>query len=176
MPNAKKKSIYRADIDFESQNVKFVPKKDSELSLAWEPKDHESRIIPVPPETVQLLADLQGEAQLGSPYIFVSMQRLKHLLESKERNTLKPDADLVNNVLRKLKTRCRHAGIKEFSIHDLRRSCITNWAKRLPIQTVQYLAGHSSIETTRKYYLSVQQDDLDLARQLQSASSVSFFS
>ena len=45
---------------------------------------------------------------------------------------------------------------------------ITNWARKLSIQTVQHLAGHSNIETTRKYYLSVQQDDLAVARELQS--------
>lgn len=157
-----------ADVDFEKQNVKFVPKEASELIFAWEPKDHESRIIPIPPETIQLLANLQAEVKPGSPYVFVSTLRLKHILRCRSKGTWEPDGDLVNNVLRKLKTRCRQGGIKEFSIHDLRRSCITNWAKRLPIQTVQYLAGHSSIETTRKYYLSVQQDDLDLARQIQS--------
>jgi len=48
------------------------------------------------------------------------------------------------------------------------RSCITNWAKRLPIQTVQFLAGHSNIATTRKYYLSVQSSDMETARDIQS--------
>ncbi|UCE50797.1 MAG: site-specific integrase, partial [Phycisphaerales bacterium] len=63
---------------------------------------------------------------------------------------------------------CRHEGANPFTLHDLRRSCITNWSKKLPIQTVQQLAGHSSIETTRKYYLSVQQSDLNMARRVQS--------
>jgi hypothetical protein len=31
---------------------------------------------------------------------------------------------------------CRRANVKYFTPHDLRRSRITNWAKRLPIQTV----------------------------------------
>jgi len=45
-------------------------------------------------------------------------------------------------------------------MHELRRSAITNWAKKLPIQVVQELAGHSGISTTRKYYLSVRPEDL----------------
>jgi len=52
--------------------------------------------------------------------------------------------------------------------HDLRRSCITNWARRLPIQTVQHLAGHSSITTTRRFYLAVLETDCAVAREIQS--------
>jgi integrase len=57
----------------------------------------------------------------------------------------------------------------EFTLHDLRRSCITNWAKVLPMQVVQKLAGHSNMETTRKYYLSVQNSDMQAARQIQTS-------
>jgi integrase len=50
-------------------------------------------------------------------------------------------------------------------LHDLRRSTITNWAKELPIQVVQQLAGHSDISTTRKYYLAVQPEDMISGKQ-----------
>jgi hypothetical protein len=55
------------------------------------------------------------------------------------------------------------------TFHDLRRSCITNWARHLPAHVVQKLAGHSDIKTTQVYYLAVQEDDLERARQVQSA-------
>ena len=76
--------------------------------------------------------------------------------------------DLVNNVLRRFKTIGRRAGVGPHTIHDLRRSCITNWARELPIHVVQQLAGHSDIKTTQTYYLSVQDDDLETARVVQS--------
>ena len=53
----------------------------------------------------------------------------------------------------------RHANVAECTIHDFRRSAITNWAKELPIQVVQTLAGHSNILTTKKYYLAVRPED-----------------
>ena len=53
------------------------------------------------------------------------------------------------------------------TIHDLRRSCITNWAQRLPIHVVQQLAGHSDIQTTQQFYLSVQPDDVTKAQRIQ---------
>ncbi len=41
-----------------------------------------------------------------------------------------------------------------------------NWAKKLPIQVLQILTGHSDIATTRKYYLAVRPEDLALANEL----------
>jgi integrase len=75
--------------------------------------------------------------------------------------------DLMNNTLRRFKTLCRQAGVKPYTIHDLRRSCITNWAKALPVHVVKELAGHSDIRTTQEYYLSVQADDVAKAQQAQ---------
>ncbi|UCE46301.1 MAG: site-specific integrase [Phycisphaerales bacterium] len=58
---------------------------------------------------------------------------------------------------------CRKAGVTKCSLHDLRRSAITNWAKKLPIQVVQQLSRHSDIKTTRQYYLAVRLEDLQSA-------------
>jgi hypothetical protein len=52
---------------------------------------------------------------------------------------------------------------------DLRRSCITNWAKQLPIHVVQELAGHSDIKTTQQFYLSVQPEDVKKAQSIQES-------
>jgi integrase len=75
---------------------------------------------------------------------------------------------LVNNLNRRLATLRKRAGVAKFTYHDLRRSCITNWARHLPIHVVQKLAGHSDIKTTQAYYLPVQHDDLEKARRVQS--------
>jgi hypothetical protein len=58
--------------------------------------------------------------------------------------------------------RCR-AKVAKYTMHDLWRSAITNWTQRLPIQVVQVFAWHSSITTTRKYYLAIGAEDLALA-------------
>jgi len=54
-------------------------------------------------------------------------------------------------------------------VEDLRRSCITNWAKELPAHVAQRLAGHSSLETTVRYYLAVHEEDLERARRVGDA-------
>lgn len=157
-----------SDIDFEKQNVGFFPKKASESILAWQPKDRESRVIPIPPESIRLLANLQAEGDEGNPYVFISTRRWKHILRRRSEGTWQADYEIVNNLTRSIEVICRHAHVEYFTPHDLRRSCITNWARSLPIQTLQYLAGHSDIGTTRKYYLSVQKSDMTTARDIQS--------
>ena len=77
--------------------------------------------------------------------------------------------DLINNLLRRFKTICRRAGVGPYTIHDLRRSCITNWAHHLPVHVVRQLAGHSDMGTTQRYYLAVHDEDIRKAQRAQAA-------
>jgi integrase len=70
----------------------------------------------------------------------------------------------VNNVWRDWNHLVKAAGIQEATVHDLRRSAITHWARVLPIHVTHELAGHTRIETTRKHYLCISQHDLNDAR------------
>ena len=71
---------------------------------------------------------------------------------------------MMNNIKREWGQIRLAAGLQDVTIHDLRRSSITNWARVLPIHVVQELAGHANIETTRRYYLAVTQNDMAAAR------------
>jgi integrase len=157
-----------ADVDFEQNRIRIVPKDVSESLAAWEPKDHEGRLLPVPAQVTQLIADLQTEAAEACPYVFVPAWRWQHIQQARRLAKWKDERDLVNNLNRRLATLRKGAGVAKFTFHDLRRSCITNWARHLPAHVVQKLAGHSDLKTTQRYYLSVQADDLEKARQVQS--------
>ena len=51
-----------------------------------------------------------------------------------------------------LSKRAEQAGVKPFTMHDLRRSFLTNgWAIGIPGVELQTLAGHASIVTTAGY-------------------------
>ncbi len=148
------------DIDFENQYIKVSPKKNGEQTIEWEPKDHECRIVPMPDEVTQLLADLQAESSSGFPYIFVNPARLMHVRDRIRQGTWNSRCEIINNMVKGFNKLCAKAGVPKSSIHDLRRSAITNWAQHLPIQLVQQFAGHSNITTTRQYYLSIQRDSM----------------
>jgi integrase len=46
------------------------------------------------------------------------------------------------------------------SAHDLRRAFGTRWASRVKPATLQLLMRHESIETTLKYYVAQNADDI----------------
>lgn len=100
--------------------------------------------------------------------VTISKARLLHILHRRSRGNWEPDSEIINNLVRDLKVICQRTGTNLFTLHDLRRSCITNWSKKVPVQTVQHLVGHLIIEATRKYYLSVQQSGLRMAGRVQS--------
>jgi integrase len=155
-----------ADIDFENQRIKVSAKKGAEDILEWDPKNRKNRIVPMSDKSSQLLANIQAQAPEGHPYVFVSPKRLERIKERRKIGKWNPRSALVNNLTRDFNVIRRRANVAECTIHDLRRSAITNWAQRLPIQVVQTLAGHSNIATTRKYYLAVRSEDFVAAGEL----------
>jgi integrase len=158
-----------SDIDFQSYRLHISRKKAAGLVQAWTPKDHEMRLLPLPDQTVDLLTAWRSVAPQGCPYVFMEQARWDYYLRKVGKGRWRIGQDLVNNLLRRFKTICQAAGTGEYTLHDMRRSCITNWASQLPIHVVQQLAGHSDIRTTQKYYLLVQPQDLQKARAIQAS-------
>ena len=117
---------------------------------------------------MQLLVDLQTTSAEGCPYVFVPLWRWKHIGAARQAGSWNENGKLLNNLHRRFRTRRMRAAVDNCTLHDLRRSCITNWARMLPIHVVQKLAGHSDIKTTQRYYLAVEEDDLAKAREVQS--------
>ena len=73
----------------------------------------------------------------------------------------------LNNFDRQRKAIMKEAGISDMSFHDLRRTCLTNWFKGgLREFDVMRMAGHSSFETTRKFYMGIDRDLLERTRQV----------
>ena len=159
-----------ADLDFETNQIRIARKQDNEGLPTWKPKDHEGRVLPTPSEVMQLLADLQASLTEGCPYVFITPKRWEDIRRLQTNGTWKEKQFLINNLNRNLAVLRRRAGAAKFTYHDLRRACITNWARFLPAHVVQKLAGHSDIKTTQVYYLAVREDDLEKTRQVQSAS------
>ena len=153
------------DIDFENKLVLTNPKISADLLIEWEPKDHEIRTVPITEQSISFLTQMQVAACEGYPYIFISPQRLK-IIKMKEHNGEWKSTSTLNNIHRSFEIILKKADIQRCTIHDLRRSAITNWARFLPIQVTQQFAGHSDISTTRKYYISVRPEDIAFASQV----------
>ena len=156
------------DVDFKMSRIRIVGKEADDNFQGWEPKDHEGRILPVPVEIMQILADLQVTSAEGCPYVFIPAWRWEHIQRAQKAGKWNDEQNLLNNLHRRFTTLRKQAGVARCTLRDFRRSCITNWARELPIHVVQKLAGHSDIKTTQQYYLVVQEDDLEKARLAQA--------
>jgi integrase len=157
------------DVDFEEQQIRVEPKNSTARTIEWEPKDHEQRVVPMSDDATQLLADLQAESKVGFPYIFITPRRFALIKKREATGHWHARSEEINNLSRDFDVIQRRANVRRCTLHDLRRSAITNWAQKLPIQVVQQLPGHSNINTTRKYYIAVRPEDIALANEIVSS-------
>lgn len=142
-----------SDVDFERSQVRVVRKDASECRAAWTPKDKDMRIVPLPNLAVSVLVELQLAAANGQEYVFVN-----------SKGPAKGSLVKRQNVWRDFQAIREKAGLPKCSFHNLRKSYCTNLAGAVPLHVVQELAGHADIRTTRKHYLKVRDEQIDLAR------------
>lgn len=164
-----------ADVDFAKGTIRVSPKPDGRDTVAWSPKDREVRTIPLPAATIDMLTKLQASSPEGHAYVFLPAERLAFIKAAKTAGKWKETQGALNNFARSFRLLVKRAakdapalldgkGDPAVSVHDLRRTAITNWSKVANMQTVMALAGHSNIETTRRYYAAVTEDQLDKVR------------
>jgi len=162
-------------VDFANDTIRVSAKMGSREILAWEPKDYEARAIPVPARTMAFLTQMQQSAPESHAYVFLSAERLAFIRVAQAAGLWKVGRYELNNFHRSLRALVVRAaeevpslvdgdGKPTISLHDLRRSAITNWSKAANMQTVMAMAGHSNIETTQRYYASATEDQLDRVR------------
>jgi len=119
------------------------------------------------PQTKMALLRLPRDKEC--PYIVVPARRWKYVFDHP---ALVDQAGfaVLNNFLKQYHARCRWAKLPEVDFHALRKTCVTNWLEGgVPPHEVQKLAGHSSVETTLKYYAKVDHSAIDRARQASTA-------
>ena len=161
------------DIDFAQGKVIVQPKADTTHTWRWVVKDKERRELPLVDEVADLLTELQVALPDGQPYLLLPPDRYRHLMELKAQGKLIdrvakcPDGNPRRNWL----VICSRAGVEGATFQDLRATCITEWFEQgLMPHEVQKLAGHSSIETTMKYYVGYRQGLIDRARDASQAA------
>lgn len=81
-------------------------------------------------------------------------------LPSRERGLKRVNDELDKDRIASLPSRVNKSEGKFATAHDLRRSFGTRWASRVKPATLQLLMRHRSIETTMKYYVCQNADDI----------------
>jgi len=148
-----------ADVDFDAKAVKVKPKAGSGL-LAWSPKDHEARVLPLTDDAARWLQRLYVASDKNCPYVFIPPDRYRYLVEHGDREIAR-----LNNFDRTFARICSRAGVVADGFHSLRKSCITRWLESgVRPHVVQSLAGHADIQTTMRYYSKVRGAGIESAR------------
>ncbi|OQA01920.1 MAG: hypothetical protein BWY69_01230 [Planctomycetes bacterium ADurb.Bin401] len=83
-------------MDFENQYIHVQPKETNPYTIEWEPKDHECRVVPMPEETSQFLANLQAYSPTGFPYVFISPSRLAHIRQKLRKGKWSSKCETIN--------------------------------------------------------------------------------
>jgi integrase len=116
-----------ADIDLIAGTLKVT----GEGKQGFSPKDYEERVIPIPPDLVELLKKIPRKSR----WVFCSSTGTN-----------------LSHLLRKLKSIAGRAGVNNATLHKFRHTYATRLLESgCDIVTVQHLMGHSDIETTRQY-------------------------
>jgi integrase len=133
------------DLDFKRATLRLTAKE------GFAPKDYEEREVPMPRDLVAILKKLPRT----SIWVFPS-RKGKRLGR--------------NEMLRRLKTVAKRAGVRNATLHKFRHTYATRLLENgCDIVTVQHLLGHSDLDTTRRYL----NPDQDLKRKAVSKLSLS---
>lgn len=120
-------------------------------------KGHQDRLLPMTPDFAQFLALTPAAERTGPVFKLIGLQTGRPI-------TPKQISRIVSAIGKRANVVVNKADAKYASAHDLRRSFGTRWAGRVKPATLQLLMRHKSIETTLKYY--VEQDTDDIADEL----------
>lgn len=164
-------ALYWTNIDFDKGRVHITNRPATEKYPPFDVKDTDVRVIPLPKLTLDLLAQLQLESPDNVPFVLMGKQGCQRIRTKWEKCCKQGRPWLnrywSNNVIRNFHRRVLWAGIetnnKELTVHVLRKCCGQNWANVLPMNVVKEFMGHSSIDTTEKFYSTVDDDHFDKA-------------
>ena len=116
-------------------------------------KGHEDRLLPMTPDFAEFVLQTPPEAREGRVFDLMGIFTGKPI-------SPKRVCRIVSDIGRKAGVVVNKADGKFASAHDLRRSFGTRWAPQVKPITLQLLMRHQSIETTLKYYVDADADDV----------------
>lgn len=96
--------------------------------------------------------------------MFLRLHRIAWIAAKREAGSWREWQSIVNNVNKNFQRRASHAGVENITLHDLRRSAITHWSRKLSVPIVKELAGHADVKTTLQYYVSIRAEGMAEAR------------
>jgi len=155
------------DVDFKDRIIRVQPKKDTSHTWQWKIRDTRIREVPLVPQVATLLREISTELPDEQPYLLLSPQRYKRIIQLKRQDCL-PDRIRCfpdENWIKPFERIRKRAVIEKVTFEDIRQSCIKDWFDSgLRADEVMRLAGFSDIETFMSRYGTKEESSIDKAR------------
>lgn len=154
-------------VEFSYKEVRMHDKAEPYWALVKQPPKTSSglRTIPIPPEIVKILKQHKVNQDTIALKIGKSEFNKENLVFCSEVGT--PLSS--RNIQRAHYSVCNKIGLHGIGFHALRHTFATRMIEEnVPVKTVQYWIGHSSIEITYNIYVHVQEESKKAAAQVQS--------
>ncbi|MEN6496074.1 MAG: site-specific integrase [Thermoguttaceae bacterium] len=116
-------------------------------------KGRKDRLLPMTPDLDEFILKTPKKERQGPVFKIIGFY-------TEEPVTLKRISRTISAIGKKAGVVVNKTAGKYASAHDLRRSFGTRWASRVKPATLQLLMRHKSIETTLKYYVDQDADDV----------------
>lgn len=148
---------------------------DESLQLSWDPdssfavdlsgrhprfriyaeaeKGRQDRLLPMTPDFAEYLLTTPQQQRTGFVFTLKGIRAGEQMTSARAGRVISNIGELAGVLVNKTEE-------KYATAHDLRRSFGTRWASRVKPATLQLLMRHRSIETTMKYYVCQNSDDV----------------
>lgn len=116
-------------------------------------KGRKDRLLPMTPDFAEFLLTVPETDRTGFVFKLVGICTGKQMTSARA-------GRVISDIGERAEVLVNEAENKFATAHDLRRSFGTRWASRVKPATLQLLMRHKSIETTMKYYVSQDSDEI----------------
>lgn len=133
-------------VDFTGRHPRFRIYAEAE-------KGRQDRLLPMTPDFAEFLLKTPQFQREGFVFKLKGIRTGEQMTSARAGRVISEIGELTEVIVNK-------ADGKFATAHDLRRSFGTRWASRVKPATLQLLMRHRSIETTMKYYVCQNSDDV----------------
>jgi integrase len=116
-------------------------------------KGRQDRLLPMTPDFAEFLLNTPRHQRTGFVFNLKGIRTGEQMTSARAGRVISEAGELAEIIVNK-------AEGKFATAHDLRRSFGTRWASRVKPATLQLLMRHRSIETTMKYYVCQNSDEV----------------
>ena len=142
---------------------------DGKIEVHFGKTENARRRIPMTPR-VKATVDMRLSRANGSTWVFPADTKSGHIEPSSLKKQHAKAIEEAGRILRE-ETRNNNAKLEPFELYTLRHTCLTRWAPHMDPWTLGYLAGHTNMNTTKRYVHPQErtiQEAMERAREVQS--------